>query len=185
MSSFKTLNINGINYNGSQDIIINTRNFIFNAIPIENSFDGEGNQLCTANVSMKDILAAYNEGRTLICSLNGIYLNYIGITKSTDNDLMIFYLEEGISYTMISFPINDSSEVASGLIIISNPSFTIDDEVWYGDSSIDYTNTINNMIDTKISNIDFSQPPFSGFKTTIINEVLEALEVYDGNGVAY
>ena len=142
------LTINGIEYDGSEAVNIDLREFAFNATMI-NEDTGE----CEIDVTALELAEAYQAGRPMVCCFNGFRLNFA--QWDFDNSYMVFTLTVGVQSIMCVVQF-DGPNIAAR-IEISEPTITINGNTWIGNTPIDFTDDINLLIEDKVKNIGLTQ----------------------------
>lgn len=138
----QALTINGVSYDGSEPVAVNTVNSEF-VVTVTLDENGQA----TADKTAQELSDAYEAGRSLVCHLIGPDISY--------------YLRVPFSYHVgLSFLFAGATNGAiGGFAIISNlgvmgqyynATITIDNETWSGTFDVDFTKSINTMIDKKI-----------------------------------
>lgn len=139
--------INDQIFNGSNDVTVDTRNFVFNVTG--NQDDGY-----TSDTPVEEVFLACQTGRNVVCYFCGeTFIDfYVPLVAINDGELLF-----GVSPMIgLSIYVSVSSDgvYAEETVV----DMTINGEVWDLAASIDFTDTINNMIDEKSK--DFETTPF-------------------------
>ena len=140
------LTINGLTYDGSEPVTVNTVNSEF---VVTVTLDENGD--ATADKTAQELSDAYEAGHSLVCHLIGPDIPY--------------YLRIPFSYHvgLIFLFAGATNGAVGGYVIVShmgitgyyyNATITINDETWSGTSAVDFTDAINSMIDTKLGVIE-------------------------------
>ena len=135
--------INGQPYDGSEFLIIDTREFVFNV-----TMDEETGK-CEIDVTAEEFLSAYNSGRTMACVFNGVRLPMF--TFIAEDGWFQFLAKVGAYGFECDISARDNEIRAEGYI--GDASLIIGGEVWGGTELVDFTDTINQMIDDKIPEV--------------------------------
>lgn len=131
-NAIEPLTINGTEYDGSEAVSVDTRDFVINVIS-EDEESGE----CTLDVTVEDLFNACNTGRTMVVDFLGMRLSLL--QKEIDADV-------GWGYFVFSAYVNGNSVAVEVQIDDYSINATL--------SFFDFTDTINNMIDEKLGVIE-------------------------------
>jgi hypothetical protein len=110
----------------------------------------------TTNTTMEEIRTAIDFGRSVVCELNSPTVNGFRIPLTiVENNTFCFI--KNVSSTIAELVIIQEID---GMMIVGveevAATITINDKVYDGDASIDFTETINNMIDAKTDKLTAS-----------------------------
>jgi hypothetical protein len=140
----EALTINGTVYDGSEAVSIDTREFVFNV-----TMD-EGTGECEIDVTAEEFLSAYNSGRTMACVFNGVRLPMF--TFIAEDGWFQFLDRVGAYGFECDISARGNEIKAEGYMV--EGLLTIGEENWNGIEPVDFTDTINQMIDDKIENVE-------------------------------
>lgn len=142
-NALEPLTINGTAYDGSEAVSIDTRDFVFNVTG--NQEDGY-----TSDTPFENFVSPYLTGRNLVCHFCGEFFTdfYVPLVAINDGELL--------------FGVSPMSGVAIFVAVGSDGVYAeetfadmrINGEVWDLTASIDFTDTINDMIDEKLGVIE-------------------------------
>lgn len=162
--------INDKEYDGSEAVSIDTTVYEFNVTMNEDGIN-------VSDKTYNDILAAHESGRTVICNLITDELP-IRLPLVTELDGVI-YFSTPLDPTRFSWCILTPEGVAEAETVDSHIS--IKGIIWDGEHSMDFTDTINEMIDTKVPSNISALNNDSGYVTesdvkALINTALGVIE---------
>lgn len=144
----KALTINGTGYDGSEAVSVDTREFVINAT-IVNEADGS----CEVDVTADEFRNAYDSGQTMVMVCNGFRCRLMSI----EDTLFVFVATLGGCQTLLCGVQIYEQEI----FVFAEYRFgeiTIGDQIADGLEPVDFTDTINQMIDEKSK--DFETTPF-------------------------
>ena len=151
----ESLTINGIAYDGSEEVSIDTRKFVISA-DLSNviDIDIDGNMITYGvDTTADEIRSAYQSGRIIVLNYDGGILNLITVKEEPSILQLTFcFAMSGVLSQGIVTVIGDKATV--GLAQLTS-EITIDGETWAGIAPVDFTDTINQMIDYKISSGEY------------------------------
>lgn len=125
-------------YDGSKNVIVYTGDFVFNATPV----GGDSNEV-SLNVTAEEFLNAFNAGRTMAMAYEDVRLPFMGVQEN----LYIFMLS--YAYLTVIGVVSIDGDTIFATVDEIDGSITIGEQTGYGDEPIDFTDTINKMIDEK------------------------------------
>jgi hypothetical protein len=139
----KPLTINGTTYNGSSAVTIDTTDF-------EVTVSGDPESGFSANKSFAEISNAYTTGRTVVCYLemSGALCSLVTF-PSVDAPMFGFCVTIGLMGSIMVSIASDNSVTVEEIYSM----ITIGEQSWMGDI-VDFTDTINGMIDAKLGVIE-------------------------------
>ncbi len=145
LSGIEPLIINGVTYDGTEEITVNTKEFVFNAITID-----EETGDCGLDITARQFMSAYEAGRTMVCCYDGIRMNIVLEEKIAGMNTFTFAAYMGSLFFACVVIVNGDSITASGRF--SESTITVNGVEWNGENPVDFTDAINKMISDKTSN---------------------------------
>lgn len=137
------LTINGAAYDGSAPVTLDTREFLVTAT-------GTPDAGYTADKPYEEVLAAYEGGRTVICVLNGGMAANFRLPLIMASDGVLAFALSPIPGTIFMVSLTPSGCMVSESI----STMTIGDQEWDFDGPVDFTDTINGMINAKVGELE-------------------------------
>lgn len=136
------------------------------------SVSGDEENGYTSSATFEEITAEYNKGRDIICSVPNFgfedTISYGYLFRVEPNNCFEFNINGGIEEFYIAiYP--DEIEVTG-----MNGEIKIGDKTYYGDEPIDFTDTINEMIDEKVQNAGGADNEVVWITCDFIGETLQA-----------
>lgn len=133
------LTINGTQYDGSKKLEVNTKELVVTVTGTQESG-------YTADKTYDDVLAALDAGRTVVCLFNGEMFVGFRVPLAMIDDGMLMFVVSPIGGACIQIMLAGATVSAAETLL----DVTIGDQIWDMGKSVDFTDTINNMIAAKI-----------------------------------
>lgn len=136
------LTINGNSYNGESPLTVDTSEFVVTVTGTQ--ADGY-----TSDKTYAETCAAHDAGRTVACLFNGEMFSGFRIPLAMVEDGLLLFLFMPIPGAGVVVNLMDGAVEASEMLL----DVTIGGQTWQMDEPVDFTDTINGMIDAKIAKI--------------------------------
>lgn len=133
------LTINGEAYDGSKKLEVNTKELVVTVTGTQESG-------YTADKTYDDVLAALDAGRTVVCLFNGEMFSGFRVPLAMMEGGVLVFVASPFSGAGVQIMLAGPTVSALETIVDA----TIGDQVWDMGQSVDFTDTINNMIAAKI-----------------------------------
>lgn len=148
VGEMSTLTINGTSYNGTEAVTINTAPLYIKITEDETTGEWAADQKYAV------ILYYMSLGRTPFCTIDGLWLPLIGAEGELDFSFTFGFGDMFLAYFVtIGEDDSVSVEVAETLDLPNPNPLIINGQSYNGESPVDFTDTINGMIDAKLAQI--------------------------------